>query len=117
MTISQKWRMSIITPLHRVDDCKQSLLIELRSNTDYRRFDDTLRMLLDCSETQAGEIEVMLTIRAEKGELHYGVHRTDSALMTCLVFNLEKGEHIHFVDGNNGGFTCAAKNLKQNFKH
>ena len=87
--------------------------VELRNNTDYRRFDDTLRILLDCSDAQANEIETMLALRAKRGELQYGIHRADSALMTCLVFNLDRGEHIHFVDGNNGGFTSAAKNLKQ----
>jgi len=86
--------------------------VELRSNTDYRRFDDTLRILLDCTLAQADEIDKMLFLRAERGELVYGIHRADSALMTCLVFNLEKGEHIHFVDGNDGGFTSAAKNMK-----
>jgi hypothetical protein len=86
--------------------------VELRDNTDYRRFDDTLRILLDCSAAQADEIDAMLAQRARRGELKYGLHRSDSALMTCLVFNLHKGEHLHFVDGSEGGFTSAAKNLK-----
>ena len=86
--------------------------VELRSNTDYRRFDDTLRILLDCTQAQADEIDKMLALRAERGELLYGLHRADSALMTCLVFSVEKGEHIHFVDGNDGGFTSAAKAMK-----
>jgi hypothetical protein len=86
--------------------------IELRSNTDYRRFDDTLRILLDCTVEQAEKIDKMLTLGAGRGELVYGLHHADSALMTCLVFSVEKGEHIHFVDGNNGGFTSAAKNMK-----
>jgi len=33
--------------------------IELRENTDYRRFDDTLRILLDCTSAQADRIETM----------------------------------------------------------
>ena len=86
--------------------------VELRNNTDYRRFDDTLRILLDCTLAQADEIDKMLALRAEQGELLYGLHRADSALMTCLVFSVEKGEHIHFVDGNDGGFTSAAKTMK-----
>ena len=88
--------------------------VELRSNTDYRRFDDTLRILLDCTLAQADEIDKMLALRAERGELLYGLHRADSALMTCLVFSVENGEHIHFVDGNDGGFTSAAKTMKAN---
>ena len=89
--------------------------VELRANTDYQRFDDTLRILLDCSAGQADKIETMLASRAQQGNLKYGLQRSDSALMTCLVFNLHKGEHIHFVDGSDGGFTAAAKNMKANF--
>ena len=85
---------------------------ELQDNTDYRRFDDTLRILLDCRPEQATAIEAMLESRSQQGILRYGLHRSDSALMTCLVFNLDKGEHVHFVDGSNGGFTAAAKNMK-----
>lgn len=86
--------------------------VELRDNTDYRRFDDTLRILIDCETGQAQAIEEMLENHALQHGLRYGLHRSDSALMTCLVFNLDKGEHIHFVDGSDGGFTAAAKNLK-----
>jgi hypothetical protein len=90
--------------------------VELRRNTDYRRFDDTLRMLLDCNLEQADEIETLLEAHAREDGLIYGVHRSDSALMTCLVFNLDRGEHIHFIDGSDGGFTSAAKNMKAKLK-
>lgn len=86
--------------------------VELRSNTDYRRFDDTLRLLLDCSEAQATKIETTLAARAARGEIEYGLHRSDAALMTCLVFSLEASQHIHFVDGSDGGFTSAASRMK-----
>jgi hypothetical protein len=85
---------------------------ELRDNTDYRRFDDTLRILIDCEPSQADAIEATLESHAQQGILRYGVHRSDSALMTCLIFNLDNSEHIHFVDGSDGGFTAAAKNMK-----
>jgi hypothetical protein len=54
----------------------------------------------------------MLESHSQKDNLRCGVHRSESALMTCLVFNLDKGEHIHFVDGSDGGFTAAAKSMK-----
>lgn len=86
--------------------------VELQDNTDYRRFDDTLRILMDCDPEQASTIEAMLESHSQRGVLRYGVHRSDSALMTCLVFNLDTSEHIHFVDGSDGGFTAAAKKMK-----
>jgi hypothetical protein len=90
--------------------------VELRDNTDYRRFDDTLRILIDCAPAQADAIESLLESRSQQGMLRYGLHRSDSALMTCLVFNLDRGEHVHFVDGSDGGFTAAAKNMKAKAK-
>ena len=90
----------------------QQYRVELRDNTDYRRFDDTLRILIDCNEEQAVKIENLLEEYSRQGVLRFGLHRSPSALMTCLVFNLDKGEHIHFVDGGDGGFTAAAKKMK-----
>lgn len=85
---------------------------ELRSNSDYRRFDDTLRLVLDCPTADADKIEdVLRRLRAE-GLVAYGTHRTDSALMTCLLFSLTDSEHVHFIDGSDGGFAVAAIGLK-----
>ena len=85
---------------------------EIRLNSDYRRFDDTLRLVIDCTEPQASEIEALLQEEASEKRIHFGVHRSDSALMTCLLFSLEQSEHLHFIDGNYGGFTLAAQRLK-----
>jgi len=85
---------------------------ELRLNSDYRRFDDTLRLVVDCTPAQADAIETFLAGRHEAGAVVYGTHRTDAALMTCLVFSLERSDHLHFLDGANGGFTLAAREMK-----
>jgi Protein of unknown function (DUF3095) len=85
---------------------------ELRLNSDFRRFNDTLRMVFDCTAAQAAKIEDFLVSLHEDGEVAYGVHRTDAALMTCLVFSLERSDHMHFLDGTNGGFTLAAREMK-----
>jgi hypothetical protein len=85
---------------------------ELRLNSDYRRFDDTLRLVVDCTPDQAEAIEAFLATRHDAGAIAYGTHRTDAALMTCLVFSLERSDHLHFLDGANGGFTLAARQMK-----
>ena len=85
---------------------------ELSRNADYRRFDDTLRIIVDCSPAQAAEIETFLEELRGPGWLVYGLHRSDTALMTCLVFSLERSDHLHFVDGADGGFAMAARQLK-----
>lgn len=86
---------------------------ELRANTDYRKYDDMLRMVLDVSEVQANDIDAFLQKSFDEGSLVYGTHRAATALMTCVVFSLEQSEHVHFVDGADGGFAMAAVGFKQ----
>lgn len=85
---------------------------ELRSNTDFRKYDGILRMVLDVTESQAESIERYLGREHGAGRLVYGAHLADTALMTCLVFSLEQREHVHFIDGSNGGFARAALAFK-----
>ena len=89
---------------------------ELQANSDFRRFDDMLRLVYDCSSEQVTEIEIILRRFHDRGELFYGLHEADTALMTCLVFSLEASEHVHFIDGSNGGFYAAAEGFKQQLR-
>jgi hypothetical protein len=89
---------------------------ELRANSDYRRFDDVLRLVLDCTPAQIQAIESMLEQEYQAGTIAYGLHRSDTALMTCLMLNLDQSEHLHFVDGGSGGFTSASIQYKQKIK-
>ena len=85
---------------------------ELRANTDFRKYDGMFRALLDVTPEQAGAIEAALERGYRAGDILYGVHVAREALMTCLVFALERSEHVHFVDGGAGGFAMAAVGFK-----
>ena len=85
---------------------------ELRANTDFRKYDGLFRAVLDVSPDQAARIERYLEDGYRAGRLVYGLQLADEALMTCLVFNLAQGEHVHFVDGADGGFAMAARGFK-----
>ena len=85
---------------------------ELRANSDYRRFDDVLRLILDCTPAQRSAIEEVLAAAHARGDIVYGTHRSDAALMTCLLFDLRDSRHLHFIDGSDGGFTLAARAMK-----
>ena len=82
------------------------------STSDTEKFDDTLRMVVSTNYTQTKELEKYLEEEYQKKNLNYGIHKADSALMTCLIFE-RHGKHIHFVDSSNGGYAYAAKNLKK----
>ena len=87
-------------------------LEELKSQTDFRKYDGCLRTVLDCTPAQVGAIEDWLEAQYRAGRLVYGLHADRAALMTCLLFSLEQGEHLHFVDAAGGGFARAAEGFK-----
>lgn len=81
-------------------------------NTDFSFFDNHLCFVLDCPTDSITSIRRELSRRAEAGEIRFGVHVSESALMTCLVTSAASGSHVHFVDGGDGGYTKAAESLK-----
>jgi hypothetical protein len=85
-------------------------------HADYQKFDDTLRMVLDCSPSQSQNICCYLEGLYSQGQIVYGVHISDSALMTCLMNDMQEGKHLHFVDGAEGGYAMAAVQLKGQLK-
>ena len=85
---------------------------ELVENTDFRKFDGMLRMVMDGNEAQAEELNEYLESQFLSGRLVFGMHKSREALVTCLVQSYN-GNHLHFVDGSDGGYALAARNLKQ----
>ncbi|MFZ5893062.1 MAG: DUF3095 domain-containing protein [Myxococcota bacterium] len=88
---------------------------ELVENTDFRKFDETLRMVLDLTPDEIQRLEAYLERERLAGHLVYGLHRAPSALVTCFVRSYA-GNHLHFVDGADGGYALAAKQLKQQLR-
>jgi hypothetical protein len=84
----------------------------LQSHSDYRKFADSLRMVIDCSAAEADGIESILKAARGENRIEYGLHRASSALMTCFVNSTDDGGHIHFIDGADGGYAMAAQELK-----
>jgi len=83
----------------------------MRSHSDYRKFDDMFRMILDCSPKQVTDLSEYLDLAHKQGELSYGIHKSQTSRMTCFVEGLGEGNHIHFIDGGDGGYAKAAKNM------
>ena len=84
---------------------------DMVANTDFRKFDGMLRMVMDGSEAQYEDLRSYLEARHREGRLVYGMHKSREALVTCIVFSYS-GNHVHFVDGSDGGYAMAARDLK-----
>jgi Protein of unknown function (DUF3095) len=88
---------------------------DMVENSDFRKFDGMLRMVMDGSEAQYQALEAYLESQYRQRLLVYGMHRSSEALLTCIVFSYN-GNHMHFVDGSDGGYALAARGLKQQLK-
>ncbi|WP_349435428.1 DUF3095 domain-containing protein [Pararhizobium sp. A13] len=86
---------------------------EVARNSDFRKFDDGLKMTIDVDPERLRLIEARLEEAAKAGVCRYGLHRQDSALMTCIVPTPLSHDHMHFIDGAAGGYAVAASRLKK----
>ena len=81
-------------------------------NSDFRKYDDGLRMILDCTAELERALTQRLATAASTGVARYGLHRQDTAMMTCFTPSALRSDHVHFIDGARGGYASAATALK-----
>jgi Protein of unknown function (DUF3095) len=84
-------------------------------NSDFRKYDDGLRMILDCTPDLADTLDLRLA--AASGTARYGLHRQEAAMMTCFTPSPTRSDHVHFIDGADGGYAAAATALKSGVSH
>jgi hypothetical protein len=81
-------------------------------NSDFRKYDDGLRMILDCTPELERAVTERLVAAASAGIVRYGLHHQDAAMMTCFTPSALRSDHVHFIDGARGGYASAATALK-----
>lgn len=84
---------------------------EVWAASDYQKLDDSLRMVMAGTPAQTQQLRDYLEDRYQRGQLAYGLHVSDRALMTCLILN-RRDCHFHLIDSADGGYALAAKQLK-----
>ena len=82
-----------------------------RESTDNEKFDDTLRMVIAGTSHQREALTAYLDQLYQDGKLVYGMYTSGHALVTCIVYDYF-GRQMHLVDGAEGGYTLAAKQMK-----
>ncbi len=85
---------------------------EMAANTDYRKFDDGLLMTVDCSNETMERLNATLAKARADGVIRYGMHAQTEALITCMAPSIARSDHVHFVDGAQGGYAFAARMLR-----
>jgi hypothetical protein len=90
----------------------QAYVRQVVENSDFRKYDDGLRMILDCTPELERALTERLVAAAASGFVRYGLHRQDAAMMTCFTPSALRSDHVHFIDGARGGYASAATALK-----
>ena len=73
--------------------------------------DGKINTVISGTIAQRKTLQEFLDQLESNGEILYGLHISGASIMSCYVRNLED-DHIHFVDGSDGGYTKAAAVLK-----
>jgi len=73
--------------------------------------DGRINTVISGIRKQHDELEAFLKSLEDQKLITYGIHRTGESIMSCYVRD-RKDQHIHFVDGADGGYTRAAGVLK-----
>lgn len=85
---------------------------ELPEQSDWIKANGSLYLILDMNKDEELHFNNWLGEREKEGKLRFGVHSSDSALVTCHLHSSNHKRHFHFVDNANGGLTVAATMLK-----
>ena len=86
-------------------------LFKVTQLSDTIVLDGSINTVFSGTEKQKNKLKLLLdTLEADK-EILYGMHATYASIMSCYVEDREEN-HIHFVDGTEGGYNTAALHLK-----
>ena len=77
--------------------------------------DGKINTVISGTTKQRLALQKVLDKLEAEGKLIYGLYISRASVMSCYVRDL-KDDHIHFVDGSEGGYTQAARMLKGKIK-
>jgi hypothetical protein len=87
-------------------------LSQLIANADTLTIDGRINTIISGKSEQRKKLLDYLSTKENEGCLVFGHHLSKESIMTCYIENMD-AKHIHFIDGSDGGYTEAAKELKQ----
>ena len=85
-------------------------LVEL---TDTLAIDGRINTVIIGTSEQRISLISFLDHLESSNKIKYGLHVSQESVMSCYVRDMGTNEHIHFVDGADGGYTRAANSLKK----
>lgn len=106
------WATTVIGKLYFKTPKGKQYLYKLVDMSDTLVIDGKINTVITGTREQREKLQQRLEKMEAGNEILFGVHVSSESVMSCYVRNLED-QHVHFVDGADGGYTKAAGVLKK----
>jgi hypothetical protein len=81
-------------------------------NSDFRKFSNGMKLIVTGSDQQIIRFKSYLESLSQKHSVIYGTSVSEGMVTTCYVKSFHQN-HVHFIDGFNGGYTRASVEYKK----
>ncbi|MGM9478205.1 DUF3095 domain-containing protein [Pedobacter sp. GSP4] len=111
----KSWFINIYGYIYFRTESGKKYLRQLVEMSDTLVIDGRINTVITGTEKQRLALQRELDRLEKNKELMYGLYVSGESIMSCYVRDLED-DHIHFVDGSEGGYTQAAGVLKEKIR-
>ncbi|MCH4822312.1 DUF3095 domain-containing protein [Gramella lutea] len=117
LAFMQNWFMASFGSIYlNSSNSGKNYLKKLVELSDNLTLDGRINTVISGTQEQREKLLAYLDELEELNLIKYGYHVSEESIMSCYVKDIHKDQHIHFVDGGNGGYTKAANQLKKKFQ-
>lgn len=109
--LMKSWLINLYGYIYFHTESGKNYLNKLVEMSDTLVIDGRINTVITGNEAQRLALIKVLDRFESSGDILYGIHISGDSVMSCYVRDLKDG-HIHFVDGAEGGYTQAARQLK-----
>lgn len=108
----QHWFTTLLGTLYFRTKQGKTYLSQLVDLSDTLVIDGKINTVISGTARQREQLENKLKELENEGMIHYGLFVSSESVMSCYVRSRDEN-HIHFIDGSDGGYTRAAGILKK----
>lgn len=112
MYLFRTWFTTLLGSFYFRTKNGKTYLNQLVELSDTLVIDGKINTVISGTVRQRELLQSALDEMEKNGEISYGLHVSKESIMSCYVRNMNE-DHIHFVDGSEGGYTKAAVVLKK----
>lgn len=112
LLIFKNWFTTLLGTLYFKTKPGKNYLVQLVDFSDTLVIDGKINTVISGTTKQRELLEAALSELELNDEIHYGLYVSKESVMSCYVRSMDKN-HVHFVDGSDGGYTKAASVLKK----